>query len=218
MYQTLFRIQPMTAKWVLASNNTGKLKEIQQILADLEIELIPQQHFGFEEVEETGLSFIENSILKARHASKQTGLPAIADDSGIEVFALNGEPGIYSARYAIDDAYNGTLDQANVDKLLTNMKDKDNRLARFVCAITLIRHAKDPTPAIFEGFWDGSIGHQVSGNGGFGYDPIFYIEQLNCTSAQISAEDKASLSHRGKALQLLKHYLKDPDISSQYKT
>ncbi len=205
-------------KWVLASNNSGKLAEIQQILADLDIQLIPQKQFGFEEVEETGLSFIENSILKARHASLQTGLPALADDSGIEVFALNGEPGIYSARYAADDDYDGELDTANVNKLLANMEGKTNRNARFVCAITLIQHGNDPTPAIFEGFWNGEINHQPAGGGGFGYDPIFYLKALDCTSAEISANEKAKLSHRGKALEKLKQFLEDPDKASKYKT
>jgi len=208
----------MSTKWVLASGNPGKLLEIQQILVDLDIQLIPQQEFGFEEVEETGLSFIENSILKARHASEQTGLPAIADDSGIEVSALNGQPGIYSARYAADDDYNGELDIANVDKLLKNMKNQTNRQARFVCAITLIRHKLDPTPVLFEGFWEGSINHQPSGAGGFGYDPIFFLDDLNCTSAEISAEQKAQLSHRGKALEKLKAFLENDSNASLYKT
>jgi len=208
----------MPTQWVLASNNPGKLGEIQHILSELQIQLIPQQEFGFEEVEETGLSFIENSILKARHASEKTGLPAIADDSGIEVLALMGEPGIYSARYAADEDYQGELDVANVDKLLRKMHGIINRKARFVCAITLIRHHKDPTPALFEGFWDGEISDKPSGSGGFGYDPIFYLEQQNCTSAEITAELKSQLSHRGKALEKLKHFLKDANNASLYKT
>jgi XTP/dITP diphosphohydrolase len=208
----------MSTQWVLASNNPGKLSEIQQILVDLEIELIPQQEFGVEEVEETGLSFIENSILKARHASEQTGLPAIADDSGIEVSALKGEPGIYSARYALNDDYSGELDVANLNKLLKNMQHQTNRQARFVCAITLIKHNLDPTPAIFEGFWEGEISHQPSGKGGFGYDPIFFLKDQNCTSAEISAELKAKLSHRGQALEKLKRFLENDINALPYKT
>ena len=214
----LWRVILMPTQWVLASNNPGKLREIQQILVDLDIQLIPQKEFGFEEVEETGLSFIENSILKARHASEHTGLPAIADDSGIEVVALNGEPGIYSARYAADDNYSGELDIANVDKLLRNMQNQSNRQARFVCAITLIRHKLDPTPAIFEGFWKGQINQQPSGEGGFGYDPIFFLEDQGCTSAEISADHKAQLSHRGKALEKLKTFLTIESNASLYKT
>ncbi len=201
----------MTKKWVLASNNPGKLREINKILADTPIELIPQSEFGFEEVEETGLSFIENSILKARHACEQTGLPAIADDSGLEVFALGGEPGIYSARYAAADPYEGELDKANVEKLLRNMLNHKNRRARFVCAITLMKHATDPTPAIFEGFWEGEISRSVCGEGGFGYDPIFYLSELGVTSAELDAQQKDRLSHRGQALEKLKHYLKTAD-------
>ena len=198
----------MKQQWILASNNSGKLREIKNIRGDVKIDLIPQDQFGIEDVEETGLSFIENAILKARHASRHTGFPAIADDSGLEVFALQGEPGIFSARYAAADPYQGKLDQANVDKLLCNMQSHTDRRARFVCTIALIQHATDPTPAIFEGFWEGEISREISGDGGFGYDPIFYLPKLGITSAQLEAQQKNRLSHRGRALVKLKEYLK----------
>ncbi len=194
----------MTNRWVLASKNSGKLIEIQSILADLDIELVPQNTFDFEEAEETGLSFIENAILKARHASEQTGLPAIADDSGLEVRALNGAPGIYSARYAGEQA----TDEENLQKLLHVLADSKQRQARFVCVIALVKHAKDATPMIFEGYWEGEITHNKIGEGGFGYDPIFKIPELGITSAELTRDEKSKLSHRGQALAKMKQQIK----------
>lgn len=192
---------------VLASNNSGKLREIQSILATMDIELLPQNQFQLVEAEETGLSFIENAIIKARHACRATGLPAIADDSGLQVFALNGEPGIYSARYADPAAATNTDDHKNVEKVLNKLADNTERNARFVCAIALIKYPADPTPLICQGFWDGEISLTPSGVGGFGYDPIFYLPERQCTSAELSSDEKDSISHRAQALAKLKHFL-----------
>ncbi len=193
----------MPKRWVLASNNSAKLTEISAILADQDIDLVPQKNFDFEEAEETGLSFVENAILKARHACVHTQLPAIADDSGIEVKALNGAPGIYSARFAGVDA----TDEENLQKLLSELKQSSHRKARYVCVIAVLMHAEDPTPMIFEGYWEGEITREKKGQGGFGYDPIFFIPELGLTSAQISREHKAQLSHRGQALRAMKKKL-----------
>ncbi len=188
-------------KIVLASNNKGKVREINQILADLDISVLPQSEFNIDEVEETGLTFVENAILKARNAAEQSGLPAIADDSGIEVDALNGEPGIYSARYAGV----GASDEDNLQKLLNALQDvpDEKRTARFQCLMVYMRHANDPTPLICQGVWEGIITREPQGENGFGYDPVFYVPDHNCTSAQLSAEVKNALSHRGQALRLL---------------
>ncbi len=188
-------------KIVLASNNKGKVREINQILAELDISVLPQSDFNVEEVEETGLTFVENAILKARNAAEQSGLPAIADDSGIEVDALNGEPGIYSARYAGV----GASDEDNLQKLLQALQDvpEEKRTARFQCLMVYMRHAKDPTPIICQGVWEGIITREPQGDNGFGYDPVFYVPDHNCTSAQLPAEVKNQLSHRGQALRLL---------------
>jgi len=190
----------MKKQWVLASNNKGKLSEISAILSDLDIELIPQSQFGFSEAEETGLSFIENAIIKARHASQHTNLAAIADDSGIEIEALKGAPGIYSARYAGENA----TDEENLQKLLKDLGDSTERKARYVCVIAVVRHHLDPTPMIFEGYWEGVITFEKKGAGGFGYDPIFYLPDLGVTSAELTKEHKARLSHRGRALRKMK--------------
>jgi len=190
----------MKKQWVLASNNKGKLSEISAILSDLDIELIPQSQFGFSEAEETGLSFIENAIIKARHASQHTNLAAIADDSGIEIEALKGAPGIYSARYAGENA----TDEENLQKLLEDLGDSTERAARYVCVIAVVRHHLDPTPMIFEGYWEGVITFEKKGAGGFGYDPIFYLPDLGVTSAELTKEHKARLSHRGRALRKMK--------------
>jgi len=190
----------MKKQWVLASNNKGKLSEISAILSDLDIELIPQSQFGFAEAEETGLSFIENAIIKARHASQHTNLAAIADDSGIEIEALKGAPGIYSARYAGENA----TDEENLQKLLKDLGDSTERKARYVCVIAVVRHHLDPTPMIFEGYWEGVITFEKKGAGGFGYDPIFYLPDLGVTSAELTKEHKARLSHRGRALRKMK--------------
>ena len=190
----------MKKQCVLASNNKGKLSEISAILSDLDIELIPQSQFRFSEAEETGLSFIENAIIKARHASQHTNLAAIADDSGIEIEALKGAPGIYSARYAGENA----TDEENLQKLLKDLGDSTERKARYVCVIAVVRHHLDPTPMIFEGYWEGVITFEKKGAGGFGYDPIFYLPDLGVTSAELTKEHKARLSHRGRALRKMK--------------
>ena len=185
---------------VLASNNAGKLKELQAMLG-AHIQVLPQSQFISEEAEETGLSFIENAILKARHAARASGLPALADDSGLAVDALGGAPGIYSARYA-----DGQGDAANNLKLLAALKDvpDEQRGARFICALALVRHADDPVPIICEGAWEGRILHAAQGEHGFGYDPLFLVPELGLSSAQLPAEQKNQLSHRARAMALLR--------------
>ena len=188
-------------KIVLASNNAGKVREINQLLAKQQITVVPQKEFDIPEAEETGLTFVENAILKARNAARHSGLPAIADDSGIEVDALLGAPGIYSARYAGP----GSSDQDNNQKLLealTNVED-EARTARFQCVMVYMRHAEDPTPIICQGTWEGVILRESQGDNGFGYDPLFYVPTEGCTSAQLSPEMKNHLSHRGQALRAL---------------
>lgn len=184
---------------VLASNNAGKLTELKAMLAPLNIEVLPQSQFAVTEVDETGLSFVENAILKARHASRQTGLPALADDSGLAVNALGGAPGIYSARYAGEHGD----DAANNAKLLRELEPHNNRAAQFVCLLALVRHAEDPLPIIAQGLWQGQILHQPKGENGFGYDPLFQPNGLHCASAELSREQKNALSHRAIALRLL---------------
>lgn len=191
----------MARRVVLASNNPGKVREIGQLLADQDIEVLPQSEFAVPEAEETGLTFVENAILKARHATRLTDLPAIADDSGIEVDALNGAPGIYSARFA----GHGASDRENLRKLLTELKDvpESQRSARFQCLMVYLRHADDPTPLLCQGTWEGRILFEPRGTGGFGYDPVFYVPTHDCTSAELAAEEKNRLSHRGQALRIL---------------
>lgn len=194
-------------KIVLASGNKGKLAELQNALSDFDVELIPQGEFNVSDADETGLSFIENAILKARHASLATGLPALADDSGLEVDALQGAPGIYSARYSILDGEAGpATDEKNNAKLLNALKgvQAEKRTARFHCVLAFVRHAKDPNPLIAQAAWEGTIQESLDGQGGFGYDPLFFIQDLNCTSAQLSKEEKNNISHRGQAIQILK--------------
>ncbi len=183
---------------VLASGNAGKVREINQLLAGLNIEVLPQSDFGVPEAEETGLSFVENAILKARNAAAHTGLPAIADDSGLEVDALNGAPGIYSARYAGP----GASDADNNAKLLQALENTpdDERSARFQCLMVFMRHAEDPTPLICQGSWEGRIARDARGDNGFGYDPLFEVVELGQRSAELAPEEKNRLSHRGKAL------------------
>lgn len=190
-------------KIVLASSNKGKLREFQQILEVNDVSLLPQSEFNIEDADETGLSFVENALIKARHASLQTGLPALADDSGIEVDALNGQPGIYSARYA--GVQGSNADIANNQKLLEALADvpEQERTARFQCLIVFLRHAEDPTPLICQGSWEGRILFQESGGNGFGYDPLFYVPSHGCASAELDKEIKNSLSHRGQALRAL---------------
>jgi XTP/dITP diphosphohydrolase len=191
----------MSRRIALASSNAGKVREFNQLLHGSDFEVLPQSEFAVLEVEETGLTFVENAILKARNAAAHTGLPAIADDSGLEVDALSGAPGIYSARYAGV----GASDQDNLEKLLHDLKDVPDgqRTARFQCVMVHMRHAKDPTPQIFQGTWEGRILHTPQGENGFGYDPIFYVVERRCSSAQLTAEVKNSLSHRGQALRKL---------------
>lgn len=188
---------------VLASGNAGKLRELQSILADHDVELLPQSDFEIEPANETGLSFVENALIKARHACQITGLPAIADDSGIEVDALNGEPGIYSARYA--GISGPTADAENNALLLAELEQvpEHERTARFQCVIVLMRHALDPMPLICQGTWEGRILFAASGDNGFGYDPLFYVPSHGCSSAELAPDIKNAISHRGQALQQL---------------
>jgi len=188
-------------RFVVASGNQGKLREINQLLSGLHIQGVPQTEFNVPDVEETGLTFVENAIIKARHAAQHTGLPALADDSGIEVDYLRGEPGIYSARYA----GKGTSDLDNLNKLLDALKNvpDEQRTARFQCLMVLMRHDKDPTPLICQGTWEGRILYEPKGENGFGYDPIFYVPTHNCSSAELTSEIKNQLSHRGQALKKL---------------
>jgi len=192
-------------KIVLASGNAGKVREINAILAGLDIEVVPQSDFGVPEAEETGLTFVENAILKARNAARHTGLPAIADDSGLEVDALRGAPGIYSARYAGA----GAGDEANLQKLLQALDGVPEaaRTARFQCLLVYMEHEFDPTPIICQGSWEGVIAQTPAGENGFGYDPVFQVPGHGCTAAQLDAAEKNRLSHRGQALQCLLHAL-----------
>jgi XTP/dITP diphosphohydrolase len=194
-------------KLVLASSNAGKLEELRDLLADTGIELVAQSDLGVEDADETGTTFVENALIKARHASLQTGLPALADDSGICVDALNGAPGLYSARYA-----GGHGDaQRNIDKLLDALKDVagEQRGAHFYCVLVLLRHAHDPQPLIVEGEWRGRILHERRGSGGHGYDPVFFDTQHGQSAAEMPLAEKNRISHRGKALAGLKQRLLD---------
>lgn len=188
-------------KVVLASGNPGKVREIGDMLKELDIEVVPQSEFNVPEAEETGTTFVENAIIKARNAAQHTGLPAIADDSGIEVDALNGAPGVYSARYSGANAD----DQANNDKMLAELSgvNEQDRTARYQAILVYMSHAGDPTPLISQGSWEGRILEQPRGENGFGYDPIFYVPEYDCSSAELSPEQKNQLSHRGKALREL---------------
>jgi XTP/dITP diphosphohydrolase len=184
---------------VLASNNSGKIKEIQALLPDYSV--IPQIEFVGLEAEETGLTFIENALLKARHAAQNCQLPVLADDSGLAVDALNGAPGIYSARYAGI----GASDKENNDKLLLELADVpfEERTARFICVMVLIQHAADPTPLIAQGIWEGQILFQPTGTNGFGYDPLFWVPGYDCSSAELPPNIKNAIGHRGQALRAL---------------
>ena len=188
-------------KVVLATGNAGKVRELASLLSDFGLDIVAQTDLGVDSAEETGLTFIENAILKARHAAQITGLPAIADDSGLAVDALGGAPGIYSARYSGVDA----SDQQNLEKLLDALKDvpDDQRQAQFHCVLVYLRHAEDPTPLVFHGSWAGEITEQAAGEGGFGYDPAFYVPELGRTAAELSRDEKRAISHRGKALKLM---------------
>ena len=188
---------------VLASHNAGKLKELQAMLgAAVRVRSVAE--FSNVEPEETGLSFVENAILKARHAARVSGLPALADDSGLAVDALGGAPGIYSARYA-----GGKDDAANNAKLLEALRDvlDAERGAQFVCALALVRHSEDPLPILCEGLWHGRILHEARGEHGFGYDPLFWVPERECSSAELSPSDKNQISHRARAMDLLRQRL-----------
>ena len=196
---------------VLASNNAGKIKEFNALLSDIGIDVKPQSEFNVEEAEETGLSFIENAILKARHACAQTGLPALADDSGIEVDCLNGAPGIYSARFAGEHGHNDANNALLLEKL-AGVPELE-RTARFHCVLAYMRHKDDPTPQVFHGVWEGRILTSTEGQEGFGYDPLFYVPECACSAASLPKEIKNQISHRGKALkQLLTAFQQSPSL------
>lgn len=185
-------------KVVLATGNPGKVRELSHLLADFGLEVVAQTELGVDDADETGLTFIENAIIKARHAAQITGLPALADDSGLAVDFLGGAPGIYSARYSGV----GATDQKNLEKLLDALKDvpEGQRQAQFHCVLVYMRHAEDPTPLVFHGSWAGEIIRAAAGEGGFGYDPIFYVPALGKTAAELTREEKSAVSHRGLAL------------------
>lgn len=193
-------------KIVIASGNTGKLREFQQLLASCGFEVLPQSDFNVSNADETGTTFVENAIIKARHACQQTGLPAIADDSGIEVDALHGRPGVYSARYSGDNAN----DQSNNQKLLAELNGvpTEKRTARYHAVLAFMRHAEDPTPILCHGTWEGIILTEPRGENGFGYDPLFFVPTHNCASAELDKAEKNRISHRGKAMAELLEKLK----------
>ncbi|MCG9690716.1 XTP/dITP diphosphatase [Vibrio sp. Isolate22] len=195
------------SKIVLATGNQGKVREMADILSEFGFDVVAQSEFNVSEVAETGTTFIENAIIKARHAAKETGLPAIADDSGLEVDYLNGAPGIYSARYSGE----GATDKQNIEKLLDAMQgvDTEKRTARFHCVLVLMRHENDPTPLVCHGKWEGKILIEEHGENGFGYDPVFFVPEDNCASAELDPSRKKQLSHRGKALASLFKALKE---------
>ncbi|MEQ1741429.1 MAG: RdgB/HAM1 family non-canonical purine NTP pyrophosphatase [Candidatus Nitrotoga sp.] len=186
-------------KLVIASNNPGKLRELQLTLASLSIEILTQAQLGIDEAEEPHCTFIENALAKARHVSRISGLPALADDSGLCVAALGGAPGVQSARYAGEPK----SDSRNNEKLLQAMEGVADRRAHYYCVLVLVRHADDPQPLIAEGEWHGEIAQQMLGEGGFGYDPLFWLPQLNKMSAELSRDEKAQISHRAQALHIL---------------
>jgi XTP/dITP diphosphohydrolase len=192
-------------KLVLASSNVGKLAELRDLLGDLDLQLHAQSAFGVQDADETGLSFVENAILKARHAARATGLPALGDDSGLCVDALDGAPGLYSARYA---GVHGDS-AANIAKLLHALRDvpDERRRARFVCVMAFLRHADDPQPLIAEGVWEGCILDAPRGDGGFGYDPVFFDPERGIGAAELDATIKNRISHRGLAIAHLRDAL-----------
>lgn len=186
---------------VLATNNAGKLRELQALLEPLALEVVPLRQFTSAVAEETGLTFVENAILKARHAAQAAELPALADDSGLEVDALGGAPGIYSARYAGEQA----SDTENLDKLLSELRGRppELRTARYCCALTFLRWDRDPFPLISQASWEGRIAAAPRGSGGFGYDPVFELPERGLTAAELPAEEKNRISHRALALREL---------------
>jgi XTP/dITP diphosphohydrolase len=197
---------------VLASNNSGKLREFNDLFSRYQLHIMSQGEFSVEDAEETGLSFIENALIKARHACKKTSHPCIADDSGLAVDSLQGAPGIYSARYAGEHGN----DQANNQKLLNALEGQpeEKRSAQFICALAFMRHADDPTPIVCQAQWQGRILTAPRGELGFGYDPLFWVPEKNCAAAELSKDIKNTLSHRAKALQLLLHALKEHGLLS----
>ncbi|TDR20643.1 RdgB/HAM1 family non-canonical purine NTP pyrophosphatase [Marinicella litoralis] len=192
-------------KIILASGNAGKLHEFNAAFSTLNIELIPQPNTAEYAVAETGTTFVENAIIKARHASYLSGMPALADDSGLIVPALNGQPGVRSARYAGEQA--DSLDNLNL--LLKNMLETDDKSAHFYCCLVFMRHHQDPDPIIAKGLWQGHIASESSGKNGFGYDPIFYVPTHHCTAAELSQDVKKAISHRGKAIESMRPLLAD---------
>lgn len=184
---------------VVASNNAGKLREFQQLLSPLGLEFVPQGQLNVSEADEPHLTFVENALAKARHASRMTGLPALADDSGLCVDVLGGAPGVVSARYAGEPK----SDMRNNEKLLKALAGQTDRRAHFYCVLVLVRHADDPQPVIAEGIWQGEIATAPQGEAGFGYDPLFWVPQQRCSAAQLPAEEKNRFSHRGQALRSL---------------
>ena len=191
----------MSGRVVLASGNAGKLRELEKLLQPLGLAVVSQAAMGIEPVDETGSTFADNALLKARHAARCSALPAIADDSGLEVDQLGGEPGVYSARYAGVDA----SDDANVDKLLAELVGVEDvaRTARFKCVVVYVREPEDPAPLICYGCWEGRILSERRGNGGFGYDPVFYLPTLGCSAAELSLASKNTRSHRAIAMRQL---------------
>ena len=196
----------MSRRIVLATGNQGKVKEMGEILAPFDLRIVPQSEFDVPEADETGLTFVENAIIKARNAAAHTGLPAIADDSGLEVDFLKDAPGIYSSRFAGPSA----TSRDNLIKLLADMKDvpEEKRTARFQCLMVYMEHENDPTPLICQGTWEGRILFEERGENGFGYDPVFYVPTHDCASAELSKEVKNQLSHRGQALRQLAEAMK----------
>lgn len=191
---------------ILASSNQAKLRELQDLLDTQQAEFRPQQSLNIPDAIEDGLSFVENALIKARHAARLSGLPALADDSGLAIDALGGAPGIYSARYADTAGDRQSRDAANNQKVLEALAElaDTERRARFHCVIVLLRHAEDPVPLICHGVWEGLILHAPRGTHGFGYDPLFYVPSEGCSAAELSAERKQALSHRGQALRQLR--------------
>lgn len=185
-------------KIILASGNQGKIREIKKLLTDLPIEFISQSEFNVSEAEETGTTFIENALIKARHAAAETGMPAMADDSGLSIDALNGAPGVYSARYAGESAN----DHDRIQKVLKELTDvpAEKRGAQFHCAIAFVKSADDPNPIVCEGIWPGIILNEPRGDKGFGYDPIFFVPEKNCSAAELDPDLKNEMSHRGRAM------------------
>ena len=194
-------------KLVIATGNAGKLREIRQLLEPLQLEVLPQSEFNVPEAEEPYVTFIENALAKARHASRHTSLPALADDSGICVDALQGAPGVLSARYAGEQSRSSNQDSSNNEKLLAALAGEEDRHAHYYCVMVLVRHADDPQPLIAEGIWQGEILDAPRGNGGFGYDPIFLDAKTDKTGAELPLDIKNRISHRGQALAKMLHML-----------